>query len=433
MMPTHFKNKLSLDNHSLCRETILTVQTPTISTRTPLYKSNSSKYLTPRSAQTPIILSPRAGLKTPKQNCLRVVESISDFNDNKELARAITVGTTVKNRIEILDMIIKRREEAKDAEKEFRLKKALPALKLVTEDFVTKARKIKAKEVPKSFVKTLGSIDSLDYIPITSNADLRRPSKLGEMPTFTPMNNTPVTPGSITNANNSKTNRRTSIFGRNSLNLGHEEGNDAPNNNTPLKMPLINLEEVHNEPAGTIVLPNENQTPKNKSEGKKVEDKHDVNGILNNIMRPKLKKIRADINIYKAVDSNNEEKSPIKFLIKETNESEKSLFLSSPRRQFSEGKFKFGHAYKIGKDDLEKDLCQYILMNENSVKSPKTIITLDQSKVTKIKDIELGAKDRVQVLNKQIFGRRASMNVQSLPDEVKETTTTRKVEVSGFC
>ena len=88
--------------------------------------SNSPKYYPPSSPQRDI------------SQHQQIVERISDFFNKDQVSQAISQAKTKADRLKILDVVLKRRDEIKQAETKLRLERAGPMLKTLSQNFKNK-------------------------------------------------------------------------------------------------------------------------------------------------------------------------------------------------------------------------------------------------------------------------------------------------------
>lgn len=94
--------------------------------------------LMPNSTNTPTILSSRS---SPRKNTERfkiLISKISDFADNQQINKAVSSAETTKDRLKIIDFIIKRRREIDNLAIQNKLEKAAPLIKNLQQSFKMK-------------------------------------------------------------------------------------------------------------------------------------------------------------------------------------------------------------------------------------------------------------------------------------------------------
>ena len=103
---------------------------------------------------------------------LQIVTSLSDVNSPSQVSKALGSVQNVKARIQLVDQIIKKRQEIKDAEDELKLEKAAPVIQKLTVNFKKRLKKAQSNDGKLSFQKTLLSLINEEESPL-------KPSKEG--------------------------------------------------------------------------------------------------------------------------------------------------------------------------------------------------------------------------------------------------------------
>jgi len=97
---------------------------------------------------------------------LQIVTSLSDVNSPSQVSKALGSVQNVKARIQLVDQIIKKRQEMKDAEDELKLEKAAPIIQKLTGNFKKRLKKARSNEGKLSFQKTLLSLINEEESPL---------------------------------------------------------------------------------------------------------------------------------------------------------------------------------------------------------------------------------------------------------------------------
>jgi len=96
---------------------------------------------------------------------LDLVNNISDLNDKFQIQQAINSAETLRNRVQIVDMLLKKRNEKFESENQAKLTRAAPLLQSVSLNFRNRIKKMKERQGKCNFLKTLLSDNSMDVPP----------------------------------------------------------------------------------------------------------------------------------------------------------------------------------------------------------------------------------------------------------------------------
>jgi len=144
--------------------------------------SNKSAFSFTGISNSRLFLSNPASPNGKTADTLQIINSISDVNDVGQVGKALGSVQSVKARIQLVDQIIQKRQEIKDAEDELKLERVTPTIQKLTMNFKKRIRKAKSNDGKLSFQKNLLSLINEEVSP------LRPPGKEGSKELNSPKN-----------------------------------------------------------------------------------------------------------------------------------------------------------------------------------------------------------------------------------------------------